>query len=450
MIKMIVSLVAALVTLLVVILVFKPFEKAKLAQGPVVIAEVPLRIEYSPDLKEGVFAQFGDLELSESGVIEKSKSLEDYQERELKALAEAALKKLGAGGDGAINLEVFMAPPMAEYDTSRLGLGKNLNLTFSPRRQDGKVINLNGNLLERKDLPLNQIRFSELKTQQLQEAVNVLQSVFSRQLLLKKAKENGTNIEQLIKTQIIKEELVVTDQDVDQFIADKGVSIGPGEKRLRAQLHAIVLENKRKEMLDAYVQSAFANEMAKVGFKPPTYAIPLSDNQALIRQRTDKDKGPAFFVFSDFMCSPCVKLAADLMSIRQELQDKVRIGFVHLFSEGNWQSRLLAEASFCLNFQRPELFWAFYERATKETEEISEEKIHEMAREIGADHDNFQSCMIKQTFKAEVDNQLKYAQDLGVTTPPTVIVGHEVFTGSVSRDQILRALSNQSSIQAGK
>ncbi|MCB0384732.1 MAG: thioredoxin domain-containing protein, partial [Bdellovibrionales bacterium] len=162
------------------------------------------------------------------------------------------------------------------------------------------------------------------------------------------------------------------------------------------------------------------------------------------------DQGPTFFIFSDFMCAPCVKLAAEVMAIRQEFQDQVRIGFVHLFSEGNWQSRLLAEASFCLNFQRPELFWAFYERATKENEEITESKVHEMAREIGADHDNFASCMIKQTFKAEVDNQLKYAHDLGVTTPPTVIVGQEVFSGSVSRNQLLRAISNQSPIQARK
>ncbi|MCB0386124.1 MAG: hypothetical protein KDD43_12085, partial [Bdellovibrionales bacterium] len=232
MIKMIVSLVAALVTLLVVILIFKPFQKSILVQGPVVIAEVPLRIEYSPDLKAGVIAQFGDLELTEANLLEKSKSLEDYQERELKALAEAAIKKLGATENGEVTLEAFMAAPRVDFQPTDLGLGENLKVSFSPRRQDGKVINLNGNLLERKDLPLNQVRFSELKTQQLQEAVNVLQGVFSRQLLLRKAKENGTNIEGFIKTQVIKEEVTVTDQDVEDFITARGVTLGDNERRL--------------------------------------------------------------------------------------------------------------------------------------------------------------------------------------------------------------------------
>ena len=387
-------------------------------------------------------AVFKDQEITEVSLLEKSKSLEDYQERELKALAEAATKKAGANAQGT--LEVFMAPPRADYDPSQLGIDTQLKISFSPRRHDNKVIKLNGNLLERKDLQMNQIRFSELKTQQLRENVKVLQNIFIRHLLLQAAKEDGTNITGLLKSRVIIEDPTVSDQELNKFISEKGISVKATDQNMRTRLRSIVLDKKRQAMIAKFVKSQFASEQATVGFRPPTYAIPLSEKQALIRQKTGKEGSPSLFVFSDFLCGPCIQLAAELKTVREQLKDKVRIGFVHMFSESNWQSRLVAEASFCLNFQQPQLFWKFYDRVTRETASIDEGKIHEIAREIGADHKNFESCLLKQTFKDEVNNQLKYAQDLGVTTPPTVIIGDQVFTGSVTRDQLVEAITKLS------
>lgn len=451
MIKIFWSVLAALAVFLVVIVVFKPFRSLDLDQGPVVVAEAPLRMEFSTKLKPGVIAVLKDHEITESSLLEKSKSLEDYQQRELLMLVDAVVKKLGdKGAKEAVKIEAFMASPYPQFNTVKAGIPENIEITFSPRRTDDKVLKLDGTELGRPDLPLNQVRFSELKNQQLQENVNVLQGVFSRAMLLIKAKEANTNIEGLIQKQVIQQEPTVTEEEVDAFMQKNGVVLKPTEKKLRAQIQNIVLEHKRKTMIDDYIKSISAGETAYVAFRPPTYMIPISDKQTLIRAKNSSDKGPTLFVFSDFLCSPCIQLAEELQSLRSELKDKVRIGFVHLFSESNWQSRLLAEASFCLNHQRPELFWAFYDRVTKEPAKIDEEKIHEISREIGADHDNFQSCLLAQTFKEDVNNQLKYAHDLGITTPPTVIIGQEVFSGTIRREQLLRALGLSSEIQASK
>ena len=128
---------------------------------------------------------------------------------------------------------------------------------------------------------LNQVKLSEIKTQQFQEKIIVLRGLFVRQLLLLDAKAKKATIESLVKGHIVKGSIVVSDREIELFAKDKNITLRPNDHRLNKQLKSIITENKRNMAINNYIKKTFPDKYAEIFFRGPTKIIPINENKSI-------------------------------------------------------------------------------------------------------------------------------------------------------------------------
>ena len=398
--------------------------------------------EAAPMEKLGVAAKYSQTEITHFELVSRSPVLKDLLNIKLKILTEAVGAKL-------LDLGQLNQPPAVELymekpgDKIEFGSKKpTFPFTFSDQRPNNGIVKINDKLYDRPDLPLNQVYFSQIETQIFEEKLRVLGDLYTKQLLLKIAKDNNTTIQGYINKSIMGLPLKdISDLEVKLFAEDKGIDVSEKDSPLLERLRKILQERKTEQSIEEHLKTKFPGEVGKIYFYPPSYVIPMNEANA-IYSANDPSK-PAVMVFSSLKCGGCDSLAGTLDEMRRKYKNKVRIGFVHFFYGDDWKDNLAAQASICLNSQSNDAFWDFFSKLSKSKSEISEPLVMEIAKSTDINHDEFGKCFVAQTFKEEVAQQVKYASQLGVTTAPTVIYGARVLTGTNIKNQLENAIETE-------
>lgn len=423
----------------IVALVFAAyFFKRPPASGKNVFVAVPVKFVYKPGAP-GVAAHISGKEVTEAELLERSPVLMDLAYQEIKMLGEAALKTHPAKNKKSQSLEVFMADPGEKFKASLEKLKLPLEVKFSSENPGKSAAKLNGTAMTAAEIGVKQVPLSHLKSRQFSEKLNVLRDLFVKQILFKAAAADGKNIEEFLDLKVLTSKTGASDQEVNDFMNQKGITFskdGKESQSVRNRLRLIIIEQKRTALINAYIERNFS-EQGEIHFLPPQQAFPMDEKKMI----ADKAAGVPVLVFSNLQCSTCLQLAKNLFALKEKHKDDIRIGLVSLFSEEDWRSRLAAEASLCLNAQNHKYFWDFYQAVTNRQAAVDEAAIYETAKKVGADEEPFKNCILKQTYKEEVNGQLKYAAGLGVVTMPTVIVGGTVLAGTVSLEELEHALA---------
>ena len=415
--------VALAVVAVLAVLRFMPGPKAGSGDGSFVLE--PVKFVYKADGPPGAAATVHGKTVSEQDLQDRSPALFDLTLQEIKMLAEAAVK-LSAGKTKA-GVELFAADRNGALKAALDKLKLPLNVTLSPKPPAGRVALLDGNPLTREQLNLNQVQYSLIKTRQFREKLAVLREIAVRQLLFESAKAQGLDLEKFIKEKVMKD-ATVTETEVAEFAAKNGIALGKNDDETRNRLHQAVYELKQKTAIDEYARRNY-DEKAEIHFSPPSYVFPVNENKMIVSQ--DNPGATTVLVFSNLECSACVGLARDLIALKKKHRKDIRVGFVSFFGAGDYRSPLLAEASHCVNSQKHEYFWKFFESVAALPKPPDETAINEAVKSSGAEYDAFRGCLQNRRYKDEVAGQLKYASDFGVLIQPTVIVGSQVIAGSV-------------------
>ncbi|MEQ1876018.1 MAG: thioredoxin domain-containing protein [Bdellovibrionia bacterium] len=436
---------SVLVVLAVAIFVFvknKPFQtETARAKGRFEVGAVAF--ETAPMEKLDLAAKYLETEITHAELVSRSPVLKDLLNTKLKILSEAVIAKFPEIGrlQQPPTVELYMEKPAEKAELVRKN--PKLALAFSSQRPADGILKFNNKVYDRSDLPLNQVQYSQVEMQIFDEKLRVLGDLYVKQLLLKIAKDNNTTIQGYVNKSILGLPLKdVSDIEVKLFAADKGIDFSEQDSALKERLRKILQERKTENSIEEHLKDKFPGEIGKIYFYPPSYEIPMKDPAALLPAGEKDSALPTVMVFTSPKCSGCGHLADGLEEIRSKYKNKVRFGFVHFFYGDDWRDQLAAQASLCLNSQSNDAFWKFFSRLSKSKDEISETHVKETAKSTGIDKDEFEKCFIAQTYKDEVQKQVKYASQLGVTTAPTVIYGSQVLTGSNIEKQLKNAIAS--------
>ncbi|MCB0392813.1 MAG: DsbA family protein [Bdellovibrionales bacterium] len=437
----IISAIVVLVLIFVAVILFKNKRTTFPTSSPHdTYYSGPFAYKITPIEKLGISAKLMDVEISHAQLLDNSPVLKDLIHAKFNLLTKAIDEKLLSltKTKQKANVTIYMESPSDDIHLKE----SSFNISFSDERPKNTIVNINTKNYSREELPLNQVRFSEIETKIFDEKLRVLSNIYTKNLLLKVAKNNNTTIQSFINKTILKNPIQVTDVDVQKFADDKGLVIDKKDSSLKERLRSIIKENKTQEQIDNYIATQHANEVGKIYFHPPTLKIPLFENKAVLPPSDKPSDLPTFMVFSRLKCTSCSELADTLEEIRKQYKNKIRIGFIHYFSNDNWQDSLAAEASMCLNLQSHDAFWDFFNKISKTKEEISESLIMDTAKSTNVNFENFKKCFLAQTYKDEVQKQMKYAEDLGVTISPTVIYDTKVISGKIVKKQLKNTIES--------
>ncbi|MBT4761194.1 MAG: thioredoxin domain-containing protein [Bdellovibrionaceae bacterium] len=352
-----------------------------------------------------IATRFLNISYSHVELIEKSPILHELALQELNMLIEASskiIKSLPPTQKKPLVI-IMAAKPSKKYFFDAVKYAFDLN--FSVERPFGHIVIINEKKYLRQNLPMNQMKYSEIKTQQFNQRLKVIKGLYTRQLLLKLAKEKNISIGELVKNTVSQSNLN-TSNSVDTIIA-----------------------------------SSFPNAVADIFFYPPNYIFPMNRNKIITNYPSDiKEVRPTLIIIGSLSCNGCQKLLLTLKNLQNNYNEEISFGFIQFFQNADWRQQMVAEASMCLNQQSYESFWMFSKKLSSNMEPISEDFIMNTAKETGVKFDNFKNCMLSHSFKVDVEKQLKYSHKIGTTKSPTVIVGGSVLTGIISEEQLINAI----------
>jgi protein-disulfide isomerase len=149
----------------------------------------------------------------------------------------------------------------------------------------------------------------------------------------------------------------------------------------------------------------------------------------------DQNAPVTLIEFSDFQCPYCGKFATET---EQQIYDqyvktgKVRFGYIHLTFLGE-ESQWAAEASECANDQNG--FWEYHDylfshQSGENLGAFNKANLKKFAVTLDLNTDEFNQCLDSGKYTDLVKSQTSMAQNLGVSSTPTMVINGKVLLGA--------------------
>jgi protein-disulfide isomerase len=173
------------------------------------------------------------------------------------------------------------------------------------------------------------------------------------------------------------------------------------------------------------------------------YDIPVNDNPAV----GPEDAPVTIVEFSDFQCGYCGRFAREtLQNILTNYEGKVR--FVYrdyvIFGQASYQAALASE---CANDQGK---WLEYHNLlfTDQQSGFSRDELVKLASDIDLDTEQFASCYDDETHGENVNGDVSFGQELGISGTPTFFINGHLVSGAQPYDVFARVI-DQELVNAG-
>ncbi len=126
-------------------------------------------------------------------------------------------------------------------------------------------------------------------------------------------------------------------------------------------------------------------------------------------------------VYSDFQCPFCVKAAEVEAALKEKFAGKsVRLVFRQFPLSFHKEAKLAAEASLAAHAQGK--FWEFHEALFKHQDALEKPSLATYAKEVGLDVARFEKELDDGKWTAQVEADMKMAEEVGVSGTPTMLV----------------------------
>ncbi|MFH1326229.1 MAG: DsbA family protein [Candidatus Falkowbacteria bacterium] len=212
------------------------------------------------------------------------------------------------------------------------------------------------------------------------------------------------------------------DEDKKQFLF--GLSLGIAIFAVIGFLVMLGLyfkDNKSSEVAGETEQNQ-EEEQPNQPEKPTLAEFNITENDHI---RGNFDAPITIVEFSDFQCPYCDKFHVTMKKVMETYPDKVRWVYKHFPLDSiHPLARQTAEASECANDQ--EKFWEYADKIYENQADISADTIKSMAKEIGLNMTNFNSCIDDGKYKDKVNTDYQEGLSKGVRGTPGNFVNGDV------------------------
>jgi protein-disulfide isomerase len=174
---------------------------------------------------------------------------------------------------------------------------------------------------------------------------------------------------------------------------------------------------------------------------PDEHARPMADRNSM----GDPNAPVKIEEFSDYLCGHCKTFAQ-----QQEpaiVRDYVETGLVYFtytpFSFMAPESARAAEASYCAADQGK--FWEFhdiifYNVGTETTTPLADGRLIQYAEALDLDANTFSTCLTGNTYRRQVQDDMTYGRQVGVSGTPTFLINGQRLVG---RGEIVQAIEEE-------
>jgi protein-disulfide isomerase len=265
----------------------------------------------------------------------------------------------------------------------------------------------------------------EIDNQRYEVLKGGLDEIVATKLFELEAKKRGVTVEELVKVEVADKVPAPTDAAVQQLYDQN-----------KAQLGQATLEQVKPRIVEflnqlgaAERQGAFVEELKKS--YPTTIALKAPKIEVADGGRPAKGKAGAsidIIMFSDYQCPYCARAEESVTQVLSKYGDKVRLVFRDYPLPFHDRARPAAEAAACANEQGK--FWEYHDKLFAGQRDLSDAKLKAMAGELGLDQAKFDACLASGKFEAQIDEDMKAGEAVGVSGTPAFFINGRMLSGA--------------------
>ena len=255
-----------------------------------------------------------------------------------------------------------------------------------------------------------------------------LDALINDKLLEKEAAKRKLTVPALLDAEITSKVGLVTEQEIEKFYQEKKAQIKGEQAQVREQIRAFLQNQKLATKREEFLSSLRSQAKVVVNLKPPqVLRVEVSVDGAPVKGPA---KAPVTIVeFSDFHCPFCRRVLPTLAQLESQYGDKIKLAFrdfpIDNLHPGASQAH---EAARCANEQNK--FWAYHDKLFASPPKSSPEIFKGLAKEVGLDMTNFESCFDSGKYQAAIKKDIEEGNRLGITGTPAFFINGRVVSGA--------------------
>ena len=318
-----------------------------------------------------------------------------------------------------------------------------INFLVKDASTPGVVAKINGeNITEDQLIGDAQLELMQIKKQEYDLKMSQLNKLVQERFLGAEAKKEGiASVEEFIGKKILKGEIKINDVEYKKFVKEKNIPESNINDQVKERIFSYMKEQKKDEMVQAYLAKLTKNAPVEVYFKKPKSNIQVDIGESPIEGGASAKV--SIVVFSDFQCPFCSKGAKVVGEIHKKYGNKVKIAFKEFPLPMHKDAPGAAEASMCVYDQNKDKFWKFHDIAFANQDKLGAEDLVKHAKAAGVDEKKFKECVDSHKFADYVKKDQQYGEKLGVRSTPTFFVNGQLLSGALPLDQFSEVIDEE-------
>lgn len=298
-------------------------------------------------------------------------------------------------------------------------------------------------------LPLWQAKLRQLRRQEYDAKLRVLEDFINQRLVQAEAKNKGVTLEKLLQDEVDSKVAEPTDGELEAFYLGQKDRINVPLEQVKPQLRQALRKVRTQTARDAYSRRLREESQVSILLRPPTTQVSVDP----ARLRGNPAAPITIVEFSDFQCPFCVRAQATLKEVMAKYEGKVRLAYRDFpLEQIHAQAHKAAEAARCAGEQGK--FWEYHDALYADNSKLGEADLLKQAQNLGLDAGQFRACLTSGKYSAAVDADAQDGANAGVDGTPAFLINGIMLSGaqpfSAFQNIIDRELSSASAGQAPK
>ena len=285
------------------------------------------------------------------------------------------------------------------------------------------------NILETEFLTGIQNEVYELEKKIYELKLDRAKAIVVEQLVNQLAKAKNLTSDAYLEQEIASK-ASVSQADIDSFVKQRNIPKEHLNDELKERVRQFLLQEKKKEMVDSWMNEQLKKSPVTVYFtKPqrPIFDVKVGDGPIL-----GKKSAPVAVVeFSDFQCPYCAKGSKIMHDLKKKYGNKIKVAFKNFPLSFHRQAKGAAHAGLCVFEQSNDRFWDLHDHMFDNQQSLKEEELElAVAKLEGINLDSYKKCMKSKKYTASIDQDIAQGNKLGIKSTPTFFVNGKLVNGA--------------------
>ena len=285
---------------------------------------------------------------------------------------------------------------------------------------------INGQPIYEDDLAsASQAQLLQLRKQEYDARLRILEGVINRRLVEAEAKVKGLTPDKLLAEEADSKVADPTDGEVEAYYLGQRDRINRPLDAVKAQLRQNLQQVRIQQAREEFYRRLREKADVAILLRPPKTEVAIDP----ARLRGNPGAPVTIVEFSDFQCPYCLRAQAALQEVMAKYQGRVRLGYRDFpLDQIHPRAHKAAEASRCAGEQGK--FWEYHDILYADNAKLSDTDLLAHAKTLALEQKKFEACLTSGKYAAAIEKDTQEGANAGVTGTPAFFVNGVLLSGA--------------------